>query len=158
MRLEKRRVRFGKRSVKCSGVMFSSVSAEHATPEWLLVKLDAEFGFTLDPCPVGAVWDGRLICWAGHRVFCNPPYGRGISSWLAKASEAVVAVYLLPARTDTKWFHEQVLRAREVRFVRGRLRFGGAVHNAPFPSLVAVFDNRREGAEDKPVGASGGHR
>lgn len=87
--------------------------------------------------------DGLLVSWAGERVFCNPPYGPQIEDWLRWAHEAEVAVYLLPARTDTRWFHDHVLpKASEVRFLRGRLKFGGAKNGAPFPSMLAIFGTR----------------
>ena len=81
----------------------------------------------------------------------NPPYGRAIESWVRKAYQSslagVTVVYLLPARTDTTWWHRNVARAAEVRFLKGRLRFGGAEHSAPFPSAVVVF---RPGAGAEP--------
>ena len=77
----------------------------------------------------------------GRRVYCNPPYGPGIRPFLERGLEADVAVFLIPARTDTKWFHELVLpHAKEIRFVRGRLKFGDAVNSAPFPSMIVVFE------------------
>jgi hypothetical protein len=105
--------------------------------------LDAEFGFTLDPCPIE--WakethpNGLSMSWAGERVYCNPPYGPGIGYWLRKRHEATLAVYLLPARTDTRWWHEEAMQADEIRFLRGRLKFGGAVNSAPFPSVILVY-------------------
>src|SRR5947209_7998221 len=82
-----------------------------------------------------------FVPWSGRRVFCNPPYGPGIKSFLERASEADVAVFLLPARTDTLWFHNLVLPfAKEIRFVKGRLHFNEA-GSAPFPSMVVVFEN-----------------
>lgn len=83
--------------------------------------------------------DGLDASWASQRVYCNPLYGRGVGRWLAKAREAELAVYLLPSRTDTAWWHEYAMRADEIRFVRGRLKFGGAAASAPFPSVVLVY-------------------
>lgn len=122
-------------------VLFSSATPHHATPAGLYAELDAEFHFTLDPCPLGdsQIWDGALMSWEGQRVFCNPPYGRGVDRWLAKAPTAECAVYLLPARTDTAWFHDYALKADEIRFVRGRLKFGSATNSAPFPSVILVY-------------------
>jgi site-specific DNA-methyltransferase (adenine-specific) len=120
-------------------VLFSGRNQHWTTPEELYAALDEEFHFTLDPCPLHAEFDGLAISWAGHRVFCNPPYGRGVARWLEKAKEADVAVYLLPARTDTRWWHQFAPLATEIRFLQGRLRFGGAKHPAPFPSVVLVF-------------------
>ena len=124
-----------------SRVVFSALTPSHATPEATYRDLDAEFGFDMDPCPLNdaQIWDGKMMDWTGRRVFCNPPYGRDIGGWLAKAREADVAVYLLPARTDTKWWHDHALNADEIRFVKGRLKFGGSDNAAPFPSVVLVY-------------------
>jgi site-specific DNA-methyltransferase (adenine-specific) len=122
-----------------SRVLFSAQSVHHATPTALYADLDREFQFTLDPCPLRSAHDGLALSWKGHRVFCNPPYGRGVGQWLAKSREPDVAVYLLPARTDTRWWHDYAMRADEIRFLRGRLRFGGHKGNAPFPSVVLVY-------------------
>jgi hypothetical protein len=123
--------------------MFSSATDRWATPPDVYAALDAEFDFTYDPCPLDGTGDGLLPMfseWRGERVFCNPPYGPGIGDWLKRGREAEVAVYLLPARTDTKWFHELVLPyATEIRFIKGRLKFGGAVNSAPFPSMVVIY-------------------
>jgi phage N-6-adenine-methyltransferase len=117
------------------------------TPAKLYADLDAEFGFTLDPCPLdreataGApLWgkDGLARSWRGKRVFCNPPYS-DIGPWLAKAREAEVAVFLVPSRTDTRWWHEHAVNADEVRFIRGRLTFEGAPNPAPFASAILVY-------------------
>jgi site-specific DNA-methyltransferase (adenine-specific) len=127
-----------------SRVLFSSATGKWATPRELYAALDAEFGFTLDPCPMDDAerimeFDGLARSWGGHRVFCNPPYGAGVDRWLDKAREADVAVYLLPSRTDTRWWHDYALGADEIRFVRGRLKFGDAKNAAPFPSAILVF-------------------
>lgn len=109
--------------------------------------LNAEFRFTMDPCPLDGDGNGLslLFCkWRGERVFCNPPYGPQIGEWLKRGQEAELAVYLIPARTDTRWFHELVLpKANEIRFVKGRLKFGGAKTGAPFPSMIVVYGNHR---------------
>jgi len=128
--------------------LFSSARETWATPAEVYDALNAEFGFTLDPCPLMPaekaglpLWgtDGLSRSWAGERVFCNPPYGPGVDRWLEKAREAELAVYLLPARTDTRWWHAYALKADEIRFIKGRLRFGGSPTPAPFPSVVLVF-------------------
>lgn len=127
-------------------VLFSSLSPHWATPEVVYATLNEEFHFTLDPCPLhGVNGDLPLLTpWAGQRVFCNPPYNRGITSFLERAIEADIAVFLLPARTDTKWFHGLVLpKANEIRFICGRLKFGNAVHSAPFPSMVVIYRRTR---------------
>lgn len=126
-----------------SRIYFSSMTDRWRTPTALYQALDAEFQFTFDPCPLDGLVDGLsplFSSWAGQRVFCNPPYGPGIPLWLHRAREAELAVFLIPARTDTKWFHDIVLpTATEIRFLRGRLRFGGSTENAPFPSMVVIF-------------------
>lgn len=127
--------------------IFSSASQTWRTPVELYTALDAEFGFTFDPCPDLAPHlaglplfgtDGLAVSWTGRRVFCNPPYDQ-IAPWLAKAREAELAVYLLPSRTGTRWWHTYALEAEEIRFLRGRLRFGGAQWGAPFASVVLVY-------------------
>ena len=124
------------------------------TPRDFFDALDAEFGFTLDPCSSDANakcarhWtradDGLSKDWSGERVFMNPPYGREIGRWVEKAatSGAEIVVGLLPARTDTAWFHDWVYGKAELRFLRGRLKFAqGGVQgqSAPFPSLLAIW-------------------
>jgi site-specific DNA-methyltransferase (adenine-specific) len=126
-----------------AAVHFSSASEDWATPLDVYAALDAEFRFDFDPCPLRGNQDGTatlFVEWVGRRVFCNPPYGPGLRPFLERAHEPDVAVFLIPARTDTKWFHEIVLpRAKEIRFIKGRLKFGGAKNSAPFPSMVCVF-------------------
>jgi site-specific DNA-methyltransferase (adenine-specific) len=126
-----------------SRVVFSSASDEWGTPSAVYEELHKEFAFDFDPCPISGDTDGRstLFCsWSGRRVFCNPPYS-DIRPFLERWREAEIAVYLIPARTDTKWFHEICLpHAAEIRFIRGRLRFGNAVNSAPFPSMIVVFE------------------
>lgn len=127
-------------------VLFSSATVEWPTPKGVYDSLHREFDFTLDPCPVDAAEDGLATLftpWSGHRVFVNPPYCRQIGKWIERAPEADLAVYLIPARTDVQWFHRLVLPfAKEIRFIRGRLKFGDAKNGAPFPSMIVVFDNR----------------
>lgn len=130
-----------------SGAAFKTMSS-HASWEWptprrFYEELDREFRFDFDPCPLGGSQDGRstlFVSWAGKRVFCNPPYGPEIPKFMSRAEEADLAVFLVPARTDTRWFHEIVLpKAREIRFIRGRLTFGEGKNPAPFPSMVVIF-------------------
>jgi hypothetical protein len=124
-------------------ILFRSASDRWATPKAVFAALDDEFRFNFDPCPLDGSLDGLspLYCdWNGKRVFCNPPYGPGIGDWLKRGLDATCAVFLIPARTDTRWFHELVMpNAREIRFLRGRLKFGKAKTSAPFPSMVVVF-------------------
>lgn len=125
-------------------VVFSSASDRWATPPDVYTALNSEFQFDFDPCPLDGQTDGLAPLWSewrGRRVFCNPPYGPGLADWLKRGLEAKLAVFLIPARTDTRWFHDLVLpNAREIRFLRGRLRFGGQKNAAPFPSMVVVFE------------------
>ena len=134
-------------------VMFSSASDEWATPQDFFDKLNEEFRFTLDPCANAdnhkcdkyftKEQNGLVQDWGTERVYCNPPYGRGISEWVAKCSRhSGLAVMLIPARTDTKWFHEYVYQKQnvEIRFIKGRLKFGNSSNSAPFPSMVIVFN------------------
>lgn len=79
----------------------------------------------------------------GYRVFCNPPYSR-IADWVQKAyyeslKPDTLVCLLIPARTDTKYFHDYILHRSEIRFVKGRLKFSGARYNAPFPSMIVIF-------------------
>ena len=128
-------------------VHFSSATQEWATPSDVYAALDAEFNFTFDPCPLGGTVDGTSTLftpWANQRVFCNPPYGPELRPFLERAVEADIAVFLIPARTDTRWFHDIVLpRAKEIRFIRGRLKFGEAKFSAPFPSMIVIFQKGR---------------
>jgi phage N-6-adenine-methyltransferase len=136
--------------------MFTSKTSEWPTPREFFDKVNAEFGFTLDVCatPENAKCaryftkadDGLAQEWTG-RVWMNPPYGRGIDAWMAKAYEASqttaeLVVCLVPARTDTRWWHQYAARG-DVHFVRGRLRFGDAENSAPFPSALVSFRNAR---------------
>jgi site-specific DNA-methyltransferase (adenine-specific) len=128
------------------------------TPPEVYERLDEEFLFDFDPCPLDGEKDGLatlFVSWVGRRVFCNPPYGPGIKKWLERGLEAEVAVFLLPARTDTRWFHEVVLpKAREIRFIRGRLKFGMAKNSAPFPSMVVILGGEN-GESSGDLGDSG---
>lgn len=80
----------------------------------------------------------------GYNVWCNPPYGRQIGEWVKKAAESgAPVVMLLPARTDTRWFHDYIYGKAELRFVRGRLKFGDSRNSAPFPSMIAIFNRQK---------------
>jgi hypothetical protein len=130
--------------------LFSSARHDWTTPGDVYRSLNEEFSFTLDPCNKSVIWDGCIISWSGERVFCNPPYKK-IEPWLEKAREASLAVYLLPSRTDTRWWHNYALKADEIRFIRGRLKFGEAINSAPFPSVILVYkgginDSKKEAA------------
>ena len=136
-----------------SKVMFSSATDEWSTPQELFDKYDAQYAFETDVCAnaenakceryFDRATDGLAQEWAG-RCWMNPPYGREIGKWVKKAAESHALVCcLLPARTDTAWWHDYVVRyAKSVEFVRGRIKFGEAKHGAPFPSAVVIFDGR----------------
>ena len=140
----------------------SSASDEWCTPKYLFDELNREFMFTVDAASthenalVDRHWtireDGLAQSWDGERVWCNPPYGRQISKWVKKASEAVggVVVMLIPARTDTAYWHDYVFpNASDIRFIRGRLHFSGSKAGAPFPSAIVVFGDKDEANEVK---------
>jgi len=141
-------------NMKKSEGMFTSKTDNWATPQNQFDLLDAEFEFTLDPCAdvdnakceyyFTAEDDGLIQPWRGCRVFMNPPYGRTISAWMEKAyiehrRHNITVVCLVPARTDTAWWHDYAMKATEIRFIRGRLKFGGSKNTAPFPSAVVIF-------------------
>ena len=137
-----------------TNIHFSSKSEEWATPQYLFNMLDMEFHFTLDPAATmlnaktpryySKAQNGLLQDWSQERVFCNPPYGRVIKYWVEKMAtcRAVVCVGLLPARTDTIWFHEYILGIAEIRLLKGRLKFGDAINSAPFPSMICIWRNK----------------
>jgi phage N-6-adenine-methyltransferase len=85
--------------------------------------------------------DGLKQNWTGQRCWMNPPYGRSIGKWVSKAatSGAAVCVCLLPARTDTKWFHDYIYGKSEIRFIKGRIKFSGMKGSGKFPSMVVIF-------------------
>ena len=130
--------------------LFTSNTPEWATPQDFFDKLDEEFHFDLDVCatPENAKCekyftkddDGLSQQWGGV-VYCNPPYGREIGKWVKKCSEYEgESVMLLPARTDTRWFHDYIYGKAEIRFIKGRLKFNDGKNPAPFPSMVVVFN------------------
>lgn len=143
--------------------MFSSKSNEWATPQSFFDKLNDIYGpFTLDAAASDDNYkvanyytqadDSLSQNWEGNRVFLNPPYGRALKDWVRKGYEEgqkdnTTVVMLIPARTDTKYWHEWVMKADEIRFVRGRIKFGDGSNSAPFPSAVVVF---RKTAFDGP--------
>lgn len=139
--------------------MFSSASSEWSTPQDLFDSLDRIFHFTLDPAPTDenakcehhftANDDGLSKNWAGQTVWLNPPYGRTIGTWVKKAYEesqkpGTFVVCLLPARTDTAWFHDYC-RKGYIQFIRGRLKFGNSKNSAPFPSMIVFFGGNTHG-------------
>ena len=141
-----------------NNVHFSSQSNEWETPQDFFNKLDKEFLFELDVCATKENtkcnrWfeiqdDGLSKSWDNKNVWCNPPYGREIGKWVKKASETRggIVVMLIPARTDTKYFHEYIYNKKnvEIRFIKGRLKFGGHQNSVPFPSMVVIFKDENK--------------
>lgn len=149
--------------MKGQKTLFSSASDEWSTPQDLFDELNDEFKFTLDPCATeenakckkfyNIMNNGLSYSWQGERVFCNPPYSKNqIKDWLNKGAkscfyENALSVFLIPARTDTVWFHEHIWDRHshrpwinvEIRFLKGRLKFGDSKNSAPFPSMIVVF-------------------
>jgi phage N-6-adenine-methyltransferase len=137
--------------------LYSSRTEEWPTPKALFAALNREFRITLDPCATRAnatcpryftkADNGLAQDWGLHTVFCNPPYGRQIAAWVEKcfcaAQAGATVVLLIPSRTDTRYFHDWIYNKAEVRFVRGRLRYGDGPQSAPFPSLIAIYRPRR---------------
>ena len=135
-------------------VHYSSKSNEWATPQNLFDELNNEFNFTLDPCATDENAkcskyftiedDGLSKDWSNDVVFMNPPYGREIKKWVKKAYEenlkGATIVCLIPARTDTTYWHDFIFdKADDIRFLRGRLKFGNSKNSAPFPSAIVVY-------------------
>ena len=144
-------------SKESGAVGFSSSVQTWSTPQDFYDRLHKEFNFTLDPCAshqdakcakyYTVEDDGLKQNWQGETVFMNPPYGRDIKTWIKKAfTEAkkpnTVVVCLVPSRTDTRYWHEYIMKATEVRLIKGRLKFGDSKNAAPFPSAVVIFDNQ----------------
>lgn len=130
----------------------SSKTVEWETPQWLFNQLDKEFHFNTDVCATpdkakcphffSPTEDGLRQTWV-DQCWMNPPYGRPIGKWMQKAYESAASgnatvVCLVPARTDTRWWHEYCSQA-EVRFIKGRVKFGTAKAGAPFPSAIVIF-------------------
>jgi len=138
--------------------MYSSKSNEWGTPQKFFNELNKEFKFTLDPCcnkenaKCNKYYtkqdDGLSKDWGGEIVFCNPPYGKDIKYWVEKCYKEslkhnTTVVMLMPARTDTKYFHDYIYHKAELRFIKGRLKFESPYveksQSAPFPSMVVIF-------------------
>ncbi|PTL13635.1 phage N-6-adenine-methyltransferase [Staphylococcus haemolyticus] len=135
-------------------VHYNSKSNEWATPQKLFDELNEEFNFTLDPCATDENSkctkyftiedDGLSKDWSKNVVFMNPPYGREIKYWIKKAYEeslkGATVVCLIPARTDTTYWHDYIFgKADDIRFLKGRLKFGDSKNSAPFPSAIVVY-------------------
>ena len=135
-------------------VHYSSKTNEWSTPQDFFDELDKEFNFTLDPCATRenakctkyftVEDDGLKQDWSNDIVFMNPPYGRDIKYWIKKAYEeslnGATVVCLIPSRTDTAYWHNYIFgKADDIRFIKGRLKFGGSKNPAPFPSAIIIY-------------------
>ena len=135
--------------------LFTSKTSEWETPQEFFNELNKEFHFSLDPCATKENTkcnrfytkenDGLSKDWYGN-VFMNPPYGREIGKWVEKAykemEKGTIIVGLLPARTDTRWFHDYIYNKAEIRFLKGRLKFSNSKNSAPFPSMVIIWKKK----------------
>lgn len=127
---------------------FMSERLDWKTPKAVYQVLDAEFSFDHDPCPpnwdieLDGADDGLIAEW-GESNYVNPPYGNEIPKWIAKGYEewqkGKTVVFLIPSRTDTRWWHDYCMKATEIRFIKGRLKFDDQPNPAPFPSAIIVF-------------------
>ena len=131
-------------------VHFSSRRLDWQTPDAVICDLQKEFGeHYFDPCPVEPEFDGLKEMWSRGSAwnFVNPPYGREIGKWCQKAYKenlkGSLVVMLIPSRTDTRWWHDYIMKADEIRFIKGRLKFKGAKNSAPFPSCIVVFRGKK---------------
>ena len=135
--------------------MFSSTTDLWETHQGFFDRLNREFNFSTDVCATDdnhkcqkyytKETNGLQQEWAGV-CWMNPPYGREIGKWIEKAYKSnAVVVCLVPARTDTRWWHEFCMKSKEIRLVQGRLKFGGSKNSAPFPSAVVIFDSNYHG-------------
>jgi len=122
--------------------LFTSLRGDWKTPRALFQALDAEFHFDYDPCPTRPILDGLASEW-GNINFVNPPYGNDIGKWIQKGYHenlrGKTVVFLIPSRTDTRWWHDYIMKAGEIRFIRGRLKFDDQKNSAPFPIAIVIF-------------------
>jgi len=147
---------------KFNKVHFRSETCEWATPQEVFAEWDKKFAFTLDPCATAdnskckyfftKDENGLVQDWGTESVFMNPPYGREIGLWMKKAyvsaKNGATVVCLVPARTDTLWWHDFAMKG-EIYLFKGRLKFGDAKNSAPFPSAVIVFEPLQQFADEK---------
>lgn len=123
-------------------VHFKSERLDWKTPKAVYQILDAEFQFDHDPCPPKYTVDGLTSDWGGSN-YVNPPYGKELPKWIKKGFEewkkGKTVVFLIPSRTDTRWWHEYCMKATEIRFIKGRLKFDDQENSAPFPSAIVIF-------------------
>ena len=133
--------------------LFTSRTEEWETPLYVFLSLNKEFNFQIDVCATSEnakckvffdkSVDGLKREWSPFKCWMNPPYGKNISSWMKKAFEesqrGALVVCLIPSRTDTKWWHQWVMKSAEIRFVSGRISFGNSKQSAPFPSCIVIY-------------------
>ncbi len=142
-------------------ILLQSNKVDYGTPQWLFDKLNKEFDFGVDVCANKenskchyyidnclTINDWTIPFQKRPICFMNPPYGRQIGKFIKKAYEeslkGCTVVCLLAARTDTRWWWDYCLKAIEIRFLKGRLKFGGGEYSAPFPSAIVIFTGRQE--------------
>jgi site-specific DNA-methyltransferase (adenine-specific) len=153
-------------------VLFSSGKTDYETPPWLFNKLNNEFHFDVDVC--ASYKNAKCNFWYGHltdnvfidsltqnwsenfkTAFMNPPYGQAIKPFMRKAVvqaiKGMTVVALIPARTDTIWWFDYVLKATELRFLKGRVKFIGGKYQAAFPSVIAIFKKGVQQAAKRPI-------
>ncbi len=138
---------------KLTSGLFTSRTEEWETPNYVFSMLNKEFDFQIDVCATSEnakcnvffdkSVDGLKREWSPFRCWMNPPYGKNISKWMKKAFEesqrGSLVVCLIPSRTDTKWWHDWVMKASEIRFIAGRISFGDTKQSAPFPSCIVIY-------------------
>ena len=126
-------------------VHFSSLRLDWKTPKAVYQVLDAEFHFDFDPCPVKPTFDGLQMSWGGCS-YVNPPYGNELPKWIKKGYEewkkGKTVVFLIPSRTDTRWWHEYCMNG-EIYFICGRPKFKGCIHGLPWPLALVVFGREK---------------
>lgn len=138
--------------------IFSSRTDEWGTPQKLFDELNNKYHFTLDPCATDEnhkcdkyytkEQDGLKMSWGRERVYVNPPYGKEIYKWIEKCYNenklGTFIVLLVPARTDTRWFHNFIYKKHKIEFIKGRLKFNDGKQSAPFPSMVVIMKGRNK--------------
>ena len=142
--------------------MFTSNKDDWETPQDLFEELNSQFNFNLD----AAASKKNAKCkryftkkddalkqeWGNNVIWCNPPYGKQIGKFVEKAYYTwlkfpkSIVVMLLPARTDTKWFHEYIYNKAEIRYIKGRIHFSGSKNGAPFPSMIVIYKDSKKGS------------
>jgi site-specific DNA-methyltransferase (adenine-specific) len=134
--------------------LMSSNRVDWKTPKAVYESLNKIFNFDFDPCPTEPTFDGLKISW-GESNYMNPPYGGEIKKWIKKGYEESLkgkkVIMLIPSRTDTKYWHDYVMKANELWFIKGRLKFDDTNNSAPFPSVIVVFLGYKSDLFDYPL-------